>query len=190
MPDRCVEEGGILLVSGTPWPSPRVPIFHSVSRSVSQCPPVPASVPRCMCAGCGPRLLFALVARQIHPMPPQVCVQICSNWGVDYPGPGISVGDRPGRMAKCMWGPSSFNSRPGWSGLCVPSALGGASREQGTEGDCNPAAQTAVWKVRPPVRLRYGHTVYNLQTGQPGGRMDRQAHGSRDNKPHFFLSRC
>lgn len=135
MPDRCVEEGGILLVSGTPWPSPRVPIFHSVSRSVSQCPPVPASVPRCMCAGCGPRLLFALVARQIHPMPPQVCVQICSNWGVDYPGPGISVGDRPGRMAKCMWGPSSFNSRPGWSGLCVPSALGGASREQGTEGD-------------------------------------------------------
>lgn len=55
---------------------------------------------------------------------PQVCVQICSNWGVDYPGPGISVGDRPGRMAKCMWGPSSFNSRPGWSGLWFFLSLG------------------------------------------------------------------
>lgn len=43
-----------------------------------------------------------------------VCKQICSNWGGDYPGPGISVGDRPGRMAKCRWGPpSSFNPSPG-----------------------------------------------------------------------------
>lgn len=81
---------------------------------------------------------------------PKVCVQICSNWGVDYPGPGISVGDRPGRMAKCMWGPSSFNSRPGWSGLCFSSALGrGIEGLKGLQGDCNPAAQTARWKVRP-----------------------------------------
>lgn len=88
----------------------------------------------CVCWLCSEASSFFFAHGTANPsMSPQVCVQICSNWGFDYPGPGISVGDRPGRMAKCMWGASSFNSRPGWSGLCFSSALGclgGASRDQ------------------------------------------------------------
>lgn len=188
---RCVEEGGILLVSGTPRPSSRVPpICCLVTRSLhSVCwlslRPFPLNTPACMCccccAGCAPRLLFflfLLMARQIHPSPPsKVCVQICSNWGFDYPGPGISVGDRPGRMAKCMWGPFRV-SIPGLAGLVwpvvfFPQPWGGAikgPKAKGIPRDCNPAAQTARWKVHPPVRLRYGHTVYNKRGHSPDGR--------------------
>lgn len=153
---RCVEEGGILLVSGTPRPSSRVPLtcclvtrsLHSVCwLSLSA---FPLNTPACMCccAGSSPRLLFFSCSwhgKSIH-HPPKVCVQICSNWGFDYPGPGISVGDRPGRMAKCMWGPFRV-SIPGlaglvWSGLCFfPQPWGGAIK--GFQG-------TAIQRHRPP----------------------------------------
>lgn len=135
---------------------------HSVLVTLFGCQCVPLS-PRVhvLCWLCSEATFFAHGTANPS-MSPKVCVQICSNWGVDYPGPGISVGDRPGRMAKCMWGPSSFNSRPGWSGLCFSSALGrGIKGLKGLEG-------TAIQRHRPPdgrcapVRLRYGHTVWTV----------------------------
>lgn len=63
---------------------------------------------------------------------------------------------------------SSFNSRPGWAGLVWPvfffssSALGRGN--QGTEGGSKGLQSSGTdrqMEGAPPVRLRYGHTVYN-----------------------------
>lgn len=180
---RCVEEGGILLVSGTPRPSSRVPLSHLLSCHwvTSLCLlavslSVPTEQPRVhvllLCWLCSEAsfFFFLLMARQIHSSTPKVCVQICSNWGFDYPGPGISVGDRPGRMAKCMWGPFRV-SIPGlaglvWSGLCFFSSSALGRGNQGTRGiprDCKSAAQTAKWKVLPGAITVWAHRLQ--QTG-------------------------
>lgn len=181
MPDRCVEEGGILLVSGTPWPSPRVPIVHSsvtLSVSARQCPALN------VCWLWSEASFRPRGTANPSNAPPQVCVQICSNWGVTIPGQGFLLGIAPAGWQNACGVPRV--SIPGLAGLaCVlPQPWEGHRGSKGPKG--------TIQRHRPPcgrcapraVTVR-AHRLQSTNGPAPDGRMDGQAHGSRDNKPRF-----
>lgn len=190
---RSVEEGGILLVSGTPGLSEQGSLLHPVlllhTPSVSH---PAASQPLLFC----PVMLLESLSLHVCYLYSEVTAvyfvlscswhgesidagkESCINWGLDYPGPGISVGDRPGRMAKCMWGPSSFNSRPGW--LCLGHSFSALGRQtRGIQG-LQFSGTDRKMEGAPPCS-------YGTSTPSTNGRadLDHQAHRAR--KPNHKI---
>lgn len=147
-----------------------------------------------MCAGCAPRLLFflSLMARQIHPT---LCKSAAIGGSI-IPGQGFLLGIAPAGWQNACGGASSFNSRPGWSGLST--AVVSRSLPQPWEGKEGHWAHS-----RDPKGLQSSGTDRKMEgaplcgygtgtpstNGQPGGlargRMDDQAHGSR--KPNHKI---
>lgn len=126
---------------------------------------------------------FLLMARQIHRCPLRSACKSAATGGSIIPGQGFLLGIAPAGWQNACGGPRV--SIPGLAGLaCVfPQPWAAWEGHQGTKEDsrdCNPEAQTASWKVRPGVITVRAH---RLQTGKPDGRMDGQAHGSRNTKP-------
>lgn len=200
--DNCVEEGGILLVSGTPRPSSRVPpTCCLVTRSLqsvcwlSVCP-FPLNNPACMCccAGCAPRLLFFFFFLAHGTANPFIThPRSAAIGGSIIPGQGFLLGIAPAGWQNACGGPFEFQFPAWlvWSGLWFFFlSLGeGQSRDRRRRG----FQGTAIQRHRPPDgRCAPGVITVGAhrpqQTGQPrrttdDGRMDDQARGSRNTKP-------
>lgn len=125
------------------------------------------------------------MARQIHP----TLYKSAAIGGSIIPGQGFLLGIAPAGWQNACGGASSFNSRPGWSGLSaavvsrsLPSALegqGGAFK--GPKGSAIQRHRPQDGRCDPPCGYGTGTPSTNSQPDGPNttGRMDDQAHGSR-----------
>ena len=173
MLDRSVEEGGILLVSGTPRPLPRVPptlLYLSVCLSVCLSGSrVPLSLRVHVVLAVLRGFFFVVAHGTANPsMPTRPASKSAAIGGSIVPSQGFLLGIAPAGWQNACGGPRV--SIPGLAGLACPlllclgghsSALGGASKGL-TVGslrgrDCNPVAQTARWKVRPGAVTVWAH---------------------------------
>lgn len=177
MPDRCVEEGGILLVSGTPWPSPRVPIFHSVSHSVSQCPPVS----RVACVLAVVRGFFSPSwhGKSIQ-CPPKSACKSAAIGGSTIPGQGFLLGIAPAGWQNACGDPRV--SIPGLAGLaCVfPQPWEGHRGSKGPKGLQSSGTDRREEGAPPRALTVRAHRLQSTNgparrtDGRPGSRIPRQ----------------
>lgn len=182
MLDRSLEVGGILLVSGTPRPSPRVPPTL-LSVCLASAVPLGLRMHVVLAVLRGFFFFFSLLmARQIHPCPSGPANKSAAIGGSIIPGQGFLLGIAPAGWQNACGGPRV--SIPGPAGLAFPllwclghsSALGGAWKglkglqSSGTDRHMEGAPRCSYGMGTPSTN---GHN----QDGLLGG----QAHGSRNN---------
>lgn len=180
---RCVEEGGILLVSGTPRPSSRVPLCHLLSCHwvTSLCLlavslSVPTEHPRVhvllLCWLCSEASFFFLAHGTANPfINPQGLRANLQQLGVRLSRARDFCWGSPRPDGKMHVGTlSSFNSRPGWAGLVwpvvffLPQPWGGAIKGRGGfQGTANQRHRPPNGRCSPGAITVWAHRLQ--QTG-------------------------